>query len=251
MPSLLLMDISARSHVSSVMGTWMMSFSPRNPPKVLNSGTTLFFQHHCRLAHLAHFRTPTSNEERLFQASALFRNFCSKSVTEVILMMHHQKMVMICTHTNMKAHQPKQNRRRTRAVAGDWRRTAWDMTQSTENLLGKQCALFWQRLYRRTHRLIEVCRIRRKLGKYVMAAAFRRRCHRHTHRQDHRHCHHQMEMKRSRYKAFTAKVGELTCQSYHGSRLFVTLISGFLKEKRFLANWGLSLVRSFREPQTS
>ena len=41
-------------------------FSPRHPQKVLNSGTTLFLQHHCRLAHLAHFRTPTSNEERLF-----------------------------------------------------------------------------------------------------------------------------------------------------------------------------------------
>ena len=40
----------------------------------------------------------------------------------------------------------------------------------------------------------------------VRLAACHRRCHRHSHRQGHRHCHHHIEMKRSRYRAFTAKV---------------------------------------------
>ena len=92
--------------------------------------------------------------------------------------------------------------------------------QSTEKRLIRQCALFKRCFFRRTHRFIEVCRIRRKLVKLGTAPA----CHRHSRRQGHRHCHHHMEMKRSRYRAFTAKVCQFPCQSSHESRLLVTLI---------------------------
>ena len=44
----------------------------------------------------------------------------------------------------------------------------------------------------------------------------------------HRHSHHHVEIKRSRYSAYTAKICEFPCQSSHESRLFVTLIYAFL-----------------------
>ena len=68
-------------------------------------------------------------------------------------------------------------------------------------------------------------------------AACHRRCHRHFHRQGHRHCHHQKELKRSRYRAFTANVCFFRCQSSHESRLFVTLIKAFLNLNRFSVDW--------------